>query len=102
MDQQIPQLASDRNVPSTSGPICNSLKSIPQIQRLYVNVKLDSVSVLAIVPKKDFAVEHAIYERQLEIIDALPGFKFNLRVISLRGRELGDVVTPIGTLVFHR
>src|SRR5215467_9795305 len=82
--------------------ISSTLETVPQIQRLYVKEEPGSVSVLAVVSEKDFSVERAIYERQLEIIDALPGFKFILRVISLRGRNLPDVVTSLGTPTFQR
>jgi hypothetical protein len=82
--------------------ICGSLSSVPEIQYLYVKEKLNSVSVLAIVPNKDFAVERTIYDMQPEIIDACPGIRFNLRVISLRGRKLSNIAMPAGKLVFQR
>jgi hypothetical protein len=79
-----------------------SLKSIPQIQEFYITHDHDSISVLVVVAQKDFCVEQSIYNKQLEIIDACPGMKFNLRVLSLRGRKLSEVITPTGKSVFQK
>jgi hypothetical protein len=83
--------------------VSKTLKTIPEIQEIYVSYDTTtSVSVLVVVPEKDFSVERAIYDKQLEIIDACPDVKFNMRVISLRGRSLSEVVAPLGEAVFRR
>jgi len=89
--------------PDDLDSICmQSLASIPEIQYLYVKEELNSASVLVVVQDKSFGIERAIYDMQPEIIDARPGIKFNLRVISLRGRKLSDVMTPRGQLLLKR
>jgi hypothetical protein len=104
-------LKNERNIGMVTSPsatdidlgvIEQSLKSIPQIQELYINHDSETVSVLVVVPEKDFRIEQTIYDKQLEIIDACPGVKFSLRVLSLRGRKLSDVITPTGKPVFQR
>lgn len=82
------------------GNICiESLSSIHEIQLLYIKREHESMSVLAVVQEKDFAVERRIYDRQLEILAACPDSKLELRVISLRGRKLEDVISTTGALV---
>jgi hypothetical protein len=75
--------------------IDKSLKSIPQIQDLYVSHDgSGTISVIVGLPEKNFHIERAIYDKQLQIIDTCPGIKLSLRVISLRGRQMSDMITP--------
>ena len=84
---------------NVDGTIQSYLSPIRAIRLLYMKKESDSISLLAVVAEKDFAVERMIYDRQLEIMDACPGLKLDLRVISLRGRELTEVISPSGTLL---
>lgn len=80
-----------------------ALESIPQVLQMYVSPdRGGTVSVLVVVPEKDFGVERAIYDKQPQIIDASPGVRLSLRVISLRGRRLSDVIAPLNKPVFQR
>lgn len=86
----------------TAETIRNFLASIMEIKSLYVSEEPGSVFVLAVVPEKNFAVERMVYKKQLEIVEACPGIKLTLRVISLRGRKLADIITPRGKPVFQK
>jgi hypothetical protein len=82
--------------------IFSSLVSVPEILSLYVTEEPGSVYVVAVVPEKNFTVERTVYDKQLEIIDACPGVKLSLRVISLRGRRVSDIITPSSKPLFQR
>ena len=83
--------------------ICTTrLSSVSQVQYIYINEEPGAVSILVVVPSKDYSVERSLYDAQLKIIEACPNLKFNMRVFSLRGRKLLEAIVPKGRLMFVR
>jgi hypothetical protein len=81
----------------------DGFREIPEIEQVYLANAGDSgVTALIIIDKKNYAAMQRIFEKEAQIIEALPGLAINFDLIIRDGRSVGDLISPRGNLLFQR
>jgi hypothetical protein len=77
---------------------------VPQVEQVFVSHNRASLEyrVLTIVNERDADLRKSIYARERVILEEYPHLNFDFHIVARRNRDLNNIVTPSGTLVFKR
>jgi len=80
------------------------LSFVPEVDFVFANCEQSGKEfrVITVIDEINSAVENKIYEREEAIMDALPSADFEFRILARHNRDLSEVMTDGGKLVFNR
>jgi hypothetical protein len=93
---------STRSLPKELRVLENYFGAIPAIEKVIADFRPGHVSVTIVLPNPDSKVEKQVFQRELELIESLPDSIFDFEVIFSCGRDLSDIISPTGTVLFAR
>lgn len=79
-----------------------ALEALPEVEQVFLVQYDRSLDVLTVIDQKDYDAMGRIFDREQEIIEALPGIEVSFDLVIRSGRPLRQVVEPRGTLLFAR
>jgi len=80
------------------------LSFVPEVDCVFANCEQSGKAfrVTTVINEINEAIETKIYEREEAIMDALPSSDFEFRILARHDRNVSDVITDGGKLVFAR
>src|SRR5579872_3605338 len=93
-------LATTGAAVSPAYAIREGLAELREIEQAFLCPQDRRIGVLVVINEKDYDAMSRIFEREREIVEALPGIDVNFELIIRNGRPLQEIVQPRGTLLF--
>ena len=82
--------------------LTEQLSAIESVRQAFVQTTQDSLVALIVLDEYDAETERRLVDIEGKLIDACPWLDIDFDVLFLGDRQLSDVVSPKGTLLFAR